>query len=374
MVQNAVNEGTPLVADGTPRRRVGKRGSQGNTSAQGRAIDALQRAKSRFASNRGDVSAGEGIEKVCEELVESERSSQRVFWVAMFFISSHILGGSVTLYLLQGWSFYDCLYFCIVTTTTVGYGDITPNNTISKLYVIYYVIVSIAIISTLLAYLVEVLLDQQEELLLKAILDDDDDEEELENDSSDDAIDRMEASPTTVNQRIMDATRRLDVTDYYALGLSTFFLVSVLAIGFCVFLFMEKLSVVDALYTTVISATTVGFGDFEPTRNITKLIMTVWLCFATFGLAKVIADYTDANVKAKQRAVSRRLLTAQMDAATLKMMDHDKDGSVDKCEFLSELLVRSGKVERKDIDTILLRFEQLDKDKSGEISLRDITS
>ena len=34
---------------------------------------------------------------------------------------------------LEGWSFNDSLYWSIVTATTVGYGDMTPQNKISRL-------------------------------------------------------------------------------------------------------------------------------------------------------------------------------------------------------------------------------------------------
>ena len=32
----------------------------------------------------------------------------------------------------EGWPWYDCLYFSIVTLTTVGYGDLTPTSAQGK--------------------------------------------------------------------------------------------------------------------------------------------------------------------------------------------------------------------------------------------------
>ena len=41
---------------------------------------------------------------------------------------------------IEGWDFIDALYFAVMTISTVGYGDITPQTNIGKLFTILYVI------------------------------------------------------------------------------------------------------------------------------------------------------------------------------------------------------------------------------------------
>lgn len=370
MVEGTPSEATPLV-DTTRRRNLRRVTADRTLSAQSRTVSILKRAQTRLRPDEPHTETG--LDMVCKEIEENEKKSNRFFWVAIFFIVNHILGGAITLHFLEGWTFYDCFYFCIVTTTTVGYGDITPDTPLSKLYVIYYVIVSIALISTMLSYLIGLLLDQQEEFLLAAMVKDDQTEEQIDEEMEDYRMDMEEQNlAESANERILNATRSLDVSDYYGLGFAVCFLSVVLLVGFLVFIKLENLSVVDSLYATVISATTVGFGDVEPTHNSTKVVMTVWLCFSTIAVGKLVADFTDANVKAKQRDVSRRLLTASMDVESIQFMDVDRSGSVDKCEFVTEMLIRSGKVERKDVDTILLRFKQLDTNRSGDLTVSDL--
>lgn len=224
--------------------------------------------------------------------------------------------------------------------------------------------------SSLLAYCVGLLLDQQEELLLASFVNDDDDstaEEPLNGDLGD-----AEQGSITARERILAATSSLDLGDYCGLAFSSVLLLVVLCLGYFVFHKFERLSPIDALYATIISASTVGFGDYEPTHPPTKLFMTFWLLFSTLAVAKVVADFTDATAKRKQRDVTRRLLTARVTKDGLRLMDTDRNGSVDKCEFLTEMLARTGKVEREEIDTILLRFKELDKDSSGNISTADL--
>lgn len=100
--------------------------------------------------------------------------------------------------------------------------------------------------------------------------------------------------------------------------------------------------------------------------------MTLWLIFSTIGLVKVLTDFTDAAVKSKQRTMTKRLVNAQMDMKTWEDMDIDQDGQVDKTEFVTELLIRMGKVDRKECEALIKRFDELDDDKSGCISIEEV--
>lgn len=365
MADSSASEDTPLVSDqgegeGERNKKKSKVSDRTEKSAVRRTIALI----ADVVSSRGDGENSDGgLGAVLKNLEDSDRASTLSAILALFGIASHVLGGAIVIKLLEGWSFYDAVYFCIVTTTTVGYGDITPTTSASKLFVIFYVIVSIALISSLLAYMVGVLLDQQEEVILETMLnnpsDSDDEDEQTERFSSH-------------RERILHRTSGLGLDDYCALGFSLLWLLGVLAVGVVTFIVLEKLSFINAVYVTIISASTVGFGDFEPTRSLTKGIMTVWLIFSTMGVVKVIADFTDASVKVKQRTVSRRLLTAQLDMQTWKKMDKDNDGSVDKAEFVTEFLIRTGKVDREEVDAILARFDELDKDNDGDIRLSEV--
>ena len=47
---------------------------------------------------------------------------------------------------IEGWSPVDALYFCVVTLTTIGYGDLTPVTTIGKLFTMMYIFSGIGIL------------------------------------------------------------------------------------------------------------------------------------------------------------------------------------------------------------------------------------
>ncbi|MGB0522685.1 MAG: potassium channel family protein [Flammeovirgaceae bacterium] len=56
--------------------------------------------------------------------------------------------GTVSYHFLEGWSWLDSLYFSVITLTTVGYGDFSPQTDGGKIFTIIYIISGIAIILT----------------------------------------------------------------------------------------------------------------------------------------------------------------------------------------------------------------------------------
>ena len=58
--------------------------------------------------------------------------------------------GTLVFSALEDWSYVDSFYFSVVTTTTVGFGDITPDTDGAKLFTVAYIIVGISIITTFL--------------------------------------------------------------------------------------------------------------------------------------------------------------------------------------------------------------------------------
>ncbi|MGI9600920.1 MAG: potassium channel family protein [Acidimicrobiales bacterium] len=69
--------------------------------------------------------------------------------------------------------------------------------------------------------------------------------------------------------------------------------------GTVVYHWLEEWSWVDSFYFSVVAATTVGFGDFSPTTDGSKLFTVAYI---VVGIS-LIAAYLDARFK---RAVSKR--------------------------------------------------------------------
>lgn len=57
-----------------------------------------------------------------------------------------LANGNITYHYIESWSWIDALYFSIITLTTIGYGDYSPQTTAGKLFTITYIIVGIGMI------------------------------------------------------------------------------------------------------------------------------------------------------------------------------------------------------------------------------------
>lgn len=65
---------------------------------------------------------------------------------------------SVFYWLVEGWSPLDCVYFSVTTIATVGYGDITPQTPIGKIFTIFYIVAGIGIFAAAVTALAQAVL------------------------------------------------------------------------------------------------------------------------------------------------------------------------------------------------------------------------
>lgn len=106
--------------------------------------------------------------EVAEEVAEAENPWWHGAEGAMILIA--FLSVGISWFMLRsGWTFGESLYFCVVTLTTVGYGDIVPLDAASKIFVILYVIAAISTITTILSVVVEALIERQAKIIARIL-------------------------------------------------------------------------------------------------------------------------------------------------------------------------------------------------------------
>ncbi|CAM9683950.1 unnamed protein product [Ectocarpus fasciculatus] len=275
---------------------------------------------------------------------------------------------------LAGMSFLDALYFCVVTLTTVGYGDLSAHKPATKLFACFYILIGVAMVAAFLSKLVELLLDEQEDLLVNLLKKNR--AQAMGVEDPDTAVKTQGGSGAT-NSAHQDSTgdnnesgvaSRMNVE----VGLGVFYFLLLVGVGTTVFMVYGHMSVIDAFYLTVVSSSTVGYGDYFPSSTGTRLFAIFFLPLSTLLLGKIISDYTEmqASKRAKQRQT--RLLLATVTAHEYAAMDADNDDRVSLMEFMVHTLIKQEKVTQEDIKQIHTRFTALDKDHNGFVTKDEI--
>ncbi len=84
--------------------------------------------------------------------------------LALGTLSGVILGvGTVFFHFQEGLRWLDALYFTVITLTTVGYGDISPQTDPGKIFAMVYILVGLGIFAALIGVVADLALDSAKE-------------------------------------------------------------------------------------------------------------------------------------------------------------------------------------------------------------------
>ncbi|XP_030547329.1 two-pore potassium channel 3-like [Rhodamnia argentea] len=246
----------------------------------------------------------------------------------------------------------DALYFCIVTMCTIGYGDITPNSVATKLFSIMFVLVGFGFVDILLTGMVSYVLDLQENYMLRSVKSDGE---------------KKDLAGTYIFD-LKKGRMRIRMKVALALGV----VVICIGIGAGVMHFVENLDWLDSFYLSVMSVTTVGYGDQAFNSLPGRIFASIWLLVSTLAVARAFLFLAEARVDKHQRRVAKWVLGQDMTIAEFLAADIDNNGFVSKSEYVIYKLKEMKKVSEKDIMQICNKFDRLDSGNCGKITLADL--
>ena len=141
----------------------------------------------------------------------------------------------------------------------------------------------------------------------------------------------------------------------------------------------QGLRVIDALYFTTVTASTVGYGDVTPQSWMGKLFATVYIPIAVALMSKTIMtiaiipmEYRHLKLEAYVLDQFGDSLTAS-DVVDLKSsVNIQSEEPIRRNDFTLAMLLRLGRVGKYDITRIEQVFSRLDKDKTGILDKMDV--
>ena len=72
-----------------------------------------------------------------------------------------VLTGTIFYWRFEDWSLIQSFYFCIVTLTTVGYGDLSPTTDATQLFTVVYILTGFGVLVALLTSVAQQYLSQK---------------------------------------------------------------------------------------------------------------------------------------------------------------------------------------------------------------------
>jgi voltage-gated potassium channel len=74
-----------------------------------------------------------------------------------------VLTGTLFYWRFEDWTIIEALYFCVVTLTTVGYGDLSPTTAGTQIFTIVYILTGFGVLVALLTSVAQQYLTQKAE-------------------------------------------------------------------------------------------------------------------------------------------------------------------------------------------------------------------
>ncbi|KAL6197731.1 hypothetical protein ACLB2K_033336 [Fragaria x ananassa] len=204
------------------------------------------------------------------------------------------------------------MYLCVVTMSTVGYGDLVPNSVMAKLLACVFVFTGMALVGLILG----------------------------------------------------------KAADYIVAG--GILLVVLFVIGIVFLCVVEELEVLDAIYCVCSTITTLGYGDKSFSTAAGRSFAVFWIITSTMCLAQFYLYLAELYTEKKQRSLVRWVLTRRLTPSDLEEVDLDHDKVVSASEFVIYKLKEMGKISQEDVSLIMETFKKLDIDHSGTLTASDI--
>jgi len=265
----------------------------------------------------------------------------------------YFLVGSIAYMAFEGWSFSECIYFMMVTSTTVGYGDIVPESTLGKLFTCGYSILGITLVLAALAPVLDSLRGPWRDKLLGHL-----------GMGFEAAVDSSDESLT-----IMEINAKIDYRRRYVMAL--IIPACVLVAGVLIFYFtirvpsdvvvwgIDCLGIVDAFYWAIVTATTLGYGDLVPLSNVARFLVFLYMPIAVIALADAVADTQMISIRRRIRETDFGRIADECLLRDAVRGETNFEPKLSESEFLVDQLIANSLVDSDAVLAIRRQFAHL---------------
>ena len=288
-------------------------------------------------------------------------------WVALYLVL--YLGlGAVTFHHLEGINYLEGLYLSVITFTTVGYGDFSPKDDRGRIFCCLFIFLALMGIAQLLDILVDYVLQQRKliehsQIYKNWFLAEEDDDEEEE--GAEDPVPAVAA----VDPAAEDRWELLQ-----SFGSSCNYIVLTILVGVAFYSrVVDSYNLVEAIYLSTMTVTTVGYGDIVPTNDVSRAFTGFYAVFGTMAFGRAVSLFIGTLGEQRDRKKHEKLLSASvLDYETWKTANANGDDTVTRVEFVYMRLLQMDVIDERLRVEIEKQFDRMDRDKDGDLTISDI--
>lgn len=225
----------------------------------------------------------------------------------------------------------ESIYVSAQILTTVGYGDFVPASKSGSVFMLVYVLMGVTLVATLLGNWISVYLQKVEK----------------------------EADGMLESQTMKKYGSLISVIVYMVF--STLLWSSWPG---------EEKTCFQALYMTIITLTTVGFGYHTPITQLGRLVGAIWMLVGWVLMAQFISEISSWVIEHRQGLISKAAAMKYFEKVTNNNRDK---GRMDRVEFLSFEMIRIGGADES-ITKAMAVFDEIDTNQSGFVNHDEFTA
>jgi len=251
----------------------------------------------------------------------------------------------------------ECIYLMSQVITTVGYGDITPAYPRGQVFVGFYVLMSIFIIAMLVSDMVALIMSTvqayQEKLFHR---------EHVQVDYNLKGKHDTEKGRRGQHQIGTKIEKPPMAPLLYSSGVYATFAIT--WIFFFHFFPGEGKTWLQAIYMSVITLSTVGFGAFTPNTTWGMVFASFWMIFGSAALVSVITSFTDYTLKMQEY---ERFDPEATHKAIDEFKDKHQNAEMTEIQFIRFMLMQRGTASESEVNSVLSNFHILaNEEKDGK--------
>lgn len=313
------------------------------------------------------------LEKEEEQELEQQQFAQaRVRSRLALFTAFWVVLGIVVGTQIEGWTLLTSCYVFVQIVTTIGYGDITVAEPKMKLFMAFYVLVCILLVAGFFSELVNGFLQGESESFMKHLKTAGDKADGVSEETAKHVFDKVQRTvmPLVVAGLVF-AFFVTAGTVFYATKEACSCSYGATRIQGCVDAQCETTGGaikgwIDCFYMSVITLTTVGFGDHSPKSIWGRIFGCFWMALGVGAFGNFVGEFGKVFLKAQRRS---RIMSTQ---DVFKVIDTDGSGYLALHEFREFALLKWGLVEPDQLEGINSLFKQIDKSGDGQVSMEEL--